>query len=133
VELRHALVDRLEGVVGAVGETHLTAAIARIGDLRRHRLQVIDRPAARARSTRSPRDASMAFRASPWAVVRGKPSSRKPAAQSGREVRSAIISITMASPTRPPDFITASTWRPSDVAFFTCSRSMSPVDSCGMP
>ena len=48
-------------------------------------------------------------------------------------MRSSMMPTTMSSETRAPDSITALALRPIGVAAATAARSMSPVESCGMP
>ena len=73
------------------------------------------------------------FIASACAMVRGKPSNRKPLAQSGWAMRSLTRPMMMSSDTSAPESITFLAARPSGVPAFTAARSMSPVDTCGMP
>ena len=73
------------------------------------------------------------FMASAWAIVRGKPSKRKPFVQSGCSRRSLTRPMMMSSPTRPPESITCLAARPMAVPAFTAARSMSPVEICGIP
>jgi hypothetical protein len=74
-----------------------------------------------------------AFIASACGMVRGKPSNRKPLAQSGCAMRSLTRPMMMSSLTRPPLSITFLAARPSGVPALTAARSMSPVEICGMP
>src|SRR3990167_4235033 len=71
--------------------------------------------------------------ASAWGMVRGKPSNRKPLAQSGWAMRSLTRLMMRSSLTRPPDSITALACMPNGVPAFTAARSMSPVEIWGMP
>ena len=73
------------------------------------------------------------FMALACAMVRGKPSNRKPFWQSACSRRSLTKSMMMSSPTRPPASITCLAARPIAVPAFTAARSMSPVDICGIP
>ena len=71
--------------------------------------------------------------ASACGIVRGKPSNRKPLAQSGWAMRSLTRPMMMSSLTRPPESITFLAAMPSGVPALTAARSMSPVEICGMP
>ena len=71
--------------------------------------------------------------ASAWGTVRGKPSSRKPPLQSGRVIRSRIISTITSSGTSSPRFMYSLACLPSGVPRLTSSRRMSPVEIWGMP
>lgn len=73
------------------------------------------------------------FSASACGMVRGKPSNRKPLAQSASVMRSLIRAMMMSSDTRPPLSITPFTCWPSGLPALTAARSMSPVEICGMP
>ena len=73
------------------------------------------------------------FIASACGMVRGKPSKRKPFAQSGALMRSFTSPMMMSSETRSPRSITCLGGEPSGVPAFTAARSMSPVEICGMP
>src|SRR6218665_2336388 len=66
-------------------------------------------------------------------MVRGKPSNKKPWAQSGCAMRSLTRWMMMSSLTKDPESITALACRPSGVPALTAARSMSPVEVCGMP
>mmetsp|Transcript_14054 Transcript_14054/g.46875 ORF Transcript_14054/g.46875 Transcript_14054/m.46875 type:complete len:206 (+) Transcript_14054:357-974(+) len=83
--------------------------------------------------TASPVSESRASSARAWASVRGKPSRMKPFAQSAARMRSSMMPITSASETSSPRFITLSASTPTGVPSATAARSMSPVESCGVP
>ena len=68
------------------------------------------------------------FNASAWTIVRGKPSNRKPLAQSGCAIRSWTRPRMMSSLTSAPESITFFAARPSGVPALTAARSMSPVE-----
>ncbi len=72
------------------------------------------------------------FMASACGMVRGKPSKRKPRAQSGALMRSFTSPMMMSSETSSPRSITCFAARPSGVPAFTAARSMSPVEICGI-
>jgi hypothetical protein len=74
-----------------------------------------------------------AFIASACGSVRGKPSKRKPLAQSGWAMRSFTRPMMMSSLTSAPVSITFLAASPSGVPAFAAARSMSPVEICGMP
>ena len=57
----------------------------------------------------------------------------KPFLASGSPMRSAMMPTTISSETSAPDSITAFALRPIGVPAATAARSMSPVESCGMP
>ncbi len=44
-----------------------------------------------------------------------------------------MMPMTISSETRPPDSMTALALRPTGVPAATAARSMSPVESCGIP
>ena len=71
--------------------------------------------------------------ASAWGMVRGKPSNRKPLAQSAWAMRSLTRPMMMSSLTRPPESMTFLAARPSSVPALTAARNMSPVEIWGMP
>ena len=52
-------------------------------------------------------------------------------AQSGSEMRSAMMPMTISSLTRPPSAMIFFALRPTGVPALTAARSMSPVESCG--
>src|SRR3954465_10281157 len=64
-------------------------------------------------------------------TLRGKPSSRKPSAQSGPSMQARIIPMITSSGTRSPRSMYSLACLPSSVPFLTCSRSMSPVAMYG--
>jgi len=66
-------------------------------------------------------------------MVRGKPSNRKPLAQSGWAMRSFTRPMMISSLTSAPASITFLAARPMVVPAFTAARSMSPVEIWGMP
>mmetsp|Transcript_1691 Transcript_1691/g.3689 ORF Transcript_1691/g.3689 Transcript_1691/m.3689 type:complete len:215 (-) Transcript_1691:37-681(-) len=57
----------------------------------------------------------------------------KPNRQSGSRMRSRMMPTTMSSETSPPAFMTAAALSPTSVLAETAARSMSPVESWGMP
>src|SRR5215210_3043731 len=57
----------------------------------------------------------------------------KPFLASGSSIRSATMPITISSETSPPLSITALARCPIGVPAATAARSMSPVESCGIP
>ena len=71
--------------------------------------------------------------ASACGIVRGKPSNRKPLAQSACVIRSFTRAIIRSSDTNPPDAIMSLTFRPRAVPAATAARNMSPVEICGIP
>jgi hypothetical protein len=73
------------------------------------------------------------FIASACGMVRGKPSKRKPLAQSACTMRSFTRPMMMSSLTSAPASITFFAATPSGVPALTAARSMSPVEICGMP
>ena len=88
---------------------------------------------ATTKSTLSPASASIASSILVCSTVRGKPSRMNPLAQSASLMRSLMRLTTSSSETRPPLFITPSASLPSAVPAATAERSMSPVESCGIP
>ena len=71
--------------------------------------------------------------ASACGIVRGKPSNRKPLAQSGCLMRSLTSPMITSSGTSAPASMNFFACRPSGVPALTAARSMSPVEICGMP
>src|SRR6266508_2455710 len=68
--------------------------------------------------------------ASAWPTVRGNPSSTKPLKQSRSARRSVTMAMTTSSGTRSPASMYPCAVRPRGVSLATCSRKMSPVDTC---
>src|SRR3954451_18387089 len=66
--------------------------------------------------------------ASAWAIVRGKPSSRKPSAASSLCRRSMTTPVMTSSGTRSPASMKVLACLPRSVPSLTAARSMSPVD-----
>mmetsp|Transcript_5933 Transcript_5933/g.25231 ORF Transcript_5933/g.25231 Transcript_5933/m.25231 type:complete len:204 (+) Transcript_5933:183-794(+) len=84
-------------------------------------------------ATASPFFASTSSSFLACSTVRGKPSRMNPEAQSGSLMRSAMMPHTMSSVTSAPASIAALACLPTGVPAATAARSMSPVDSCGVP
>ncbi|MNU06813.1 hypothetical protein D3C72_2521410 [compost metagenome] len=65
-------------------------------------------------------------------MVRGKPSKRKPLAQSGWAIRSLTRLMISSSETSLPASMIALASMPRGVPAFTAARNMSPVEICGI-
>ena len=80
-----------------------------------------------------PLSASISSSASACGTVRGKPSRMKPFAQSGWSIRSAIDADHDLVGHQLAGSMIALALSPIGVPAATAARSMSPVESCGMP